>query len=549
MFDLRMTFPRGPRGLPHRGLASAMLAGAVLISRPATAGTGSVQVLVGFKPPAYVLSSAARASILSRGRERLRITGLRGRVGRHFLRADAVVAALPAEAVEALRRDPNVAYVEEDRPVHLLQLLPGNSPPPVHQLTPELIPWGVTGDDKTFGVRAIESGADGDGVSVGVLDTGIGPHPDLEVAGGYNFVAGSDDYSDDEGHGTHVAGTIAALRNGAGLVGIAPKVRLYALKALDSQGSGRSSDVIAGLEWAIDHHLQVVNMSFGADQSSDTEHRTIQAAANAGVVLVAAAGNSGAAIGYPAAYPEVIAVGATDRSGQVAPFSSRGPALGFVAPGAGILSTVPDTLGYSLATATRDDGIGDLGGSGIRFAAATPPDGITGPIRFAGRGTPAEIAAVDLKGAVALMERGDLTFSDKVANAAAAGAVGALIYNNVAGDYRATLGSSGTIPALSLTRDDGLALKDGSQASVRLYLSPNALYTRFSGTSMASPHVAGVVALILSVRQDLDPAGVRTLLQQTATDLGAKGRDDLYGDGLVNAAAAVNAARGLPASP
>src|SRR5262249_47920794 len=135
------------------------------------------------------------------------------------------------------------------------------------------------------------------------------------------------------------------------------------------------------------------------------------------------------------------------------------PALGFVAPGVGILSTVPDNLGFSLATATAADGVGDLGGSGIRFAAFTPPEGITGPIRFAGRGTPADVAAVDLKGAIALMERGDITFSDKVANAAAAGAVGALIYNNAPGDYRATLGSTGAIPALSLTRDDGLALK------------------------------------------------------------------------------------------
>src|SRR5690242_7067708 len=112
MFDLRMTFPRGPRGLPDCRLAGAMLAGAVLISRPATAGRGSVQVLVGFRSPAYVLSSAARASILSRSRERLRITGLRGRVGRQFMRADAVVATVPAEVVDALRRDPTVAYVE-----------------------------------------------------------------------------------------------------------------------------------------------------------------------------------------------------------------------------------------------------------------------------------------------------------------------------------------------------------------------------------------------------------------------------------------------------
>src|SRR5262249_36955182 len=149
-------------------------------------------------------------------------------------------------------------------------------------------------------------------------------------------------------------------------------------------------------------------MSFGADRSSTTERRAIQAAAQAGIVLVAAAGNNGGAIGYPAGYPEVIAVGAIDPSGLVGSFSSPGPALVLVAPGLGCLSPVPDSWGFRLATATAADGVGDLGGSGIRFAAFTPPEGISGPIRFAGRGAPADVAAVDLKGAIALMERGDI---------------------------------------------------------------------------------------------------------------------------------------------
>jgi serine protease len=185
--------------------------------------------------------------------------------------------------------------------------------------------------------------------------------------------------------------------------------------------------------------------------------------------------------------------------------------------------------------------------SGIRFSAPTAPEGLAGPVRFAGRGTKQEVGAVDLKGAIALIERGDITFGEKVTNAAAAGATGALIFNNEPGGYAGTLGGPGAIPALALTREEGLALKESSGATVRLYVTPDSFYTRFSGTSMASPHVAGVAALVLSVRPELDPAGVRQLLRQTATDLGLRGRDDVYGDGLVNATAAVTAARGLAA--
>jgi subtilisin family serine protease len=371
----------------------------------------------------------------------------------------------------------------------------------------------------------------------------------LEVAGGHNFVANSDDYADDVGHGTHVAGTIAAVHNGMGLVGVAPKVQLYALKVLNSQGSGRTSDIVEGLEWAVDHHLQVLNMSFGASRGSQTEQRAIEAAAQAGIVMVAAAGNDGGPVGYPAAYPQVISVGAVDKSGTIARFSNRGAQLSFVAPGVNILSTVPEKLGFTFSLAARDGSPTDLDASSIRYSAATPPEGVTGPVRSAGRGTKEEVAAVDLKGAIALMERGDITFSEKVANAAEAGAVGALIFNSQPGAYAGTLGSTGAIPALSLTREDGLPLKDSGDVTVHLYVTPNSLYTRFSGTSMASPHVAGVAALVLSVRSELDPGGVRQILKQSATDLGVVGRDNLYGDGLVNAAAAVKAARDLPAMP
>jgi serine protease len=555
--------PGSGRAVSRRlvGLASLTLTIGLAVSRagsaPLAAGSppssvsrsaNVVPVLIGFRPPAYVLSAAARGQILSRASERARIAGLRGMVGRQFGCADTVAALVPGETINALRHDPTVAFVEEDRPVRMLQLDPAVDAPQLPAL-PELVPWGVGGDDQTAGVRATQAGADGEGVSVGVLDTGVGPHPDLEVAGGYNFVANTEEYADDVGHGTHVAGTIAASQNGIGLVGIAPKVQLYALKVLNERGTGRTSNIIAGLQWAIDHHLQVLNMSFGSSQSSQAEQRAIQAAAHAGIVMVAASGNEGTSVSYPAAYPEVIAVGAVDRRGVLAPFSNRGPRLGFVAPGVNILSTVPEDRGFTLSAAIRDGSSSELDAAGIRFSAATTAEGVSGPVRFAGRGSETDVAALDLKGAIALMERGDIPFSDKVAHAAAAGAVGALIFNNQPGSYAGTLGSPGAIPALALSREAGLTLKDDSSTPVRLIVTRNAAYTRFSGTSMASPHVAGVAALVLSVRSDLDPAGLRLILKQTATDLGAKGRDDLYGDGLVNATAAVKAARGLPTIP
>jgi subtilisin family serine protease len=545
---------RSPRLIGTLGLA---LAATLWPTPPAGAaaapgGSEPVRLLIGFKRPGFSLSAATRGSILSRTRERARITELQGRVARHYTRADAVAATLSPEAAAALLSDPSVAYVEEDRPVHMLQVIPATESPELevpHQLVPEVVPWGISGDDKTFGVRAVGSGATGEGVNVGVLDTGISAHPDLQIAGGYNFVANSEEYADDVGHGTHVAGTIAAQPNGEGLVGVAPKVRLYALKVLDHRGSGRTSHIVAGIEWAIAHDLRVINMSFGSNRGSQTEQRAIVAAAEAGVVMVAASGNEGGPVGYPAAYPEVIAVGAVGKSGIVARFSSRGPQLGLTAPGVNILSTVPDARGFTLTAAAREGVPGEMDVSGIRFSASTAPEGIVGPLRFAGRGTKEAVEAVDLKGAIALIERGDIPFYEKVANAAAAGAIGALIFNNEPGNYGGTLGSPGAIPALALTREEGLPLKESPGATIRVYVTPDSFYTRFSGTSMASPHVAGVAALVLSVRPELDPAGVRLILRQTATDLGLRGRDDSYGDGLVNATAAVTAARGLAESP
>jgi subtilisin len=190
---------------------------------------------------------------------------------------------------------------------------------------------------------------------VAVIDSGIDyNHSDLldpnglvNYQGGWNFVNNNGDPMDDNGHGTHVAGTIAARDNGAGVVGVAPEAALYALKVLNASGSGRWSDIIAALQWAANNSIEVTNNSYGSDQDpGQTVMAAFDTSAAAGVLHVAAAGNSGTPagkgdkVGYPARYDSVIAVAATDSSDGRASFSSTGPDVELAAPGVGINSTL-----------------------------------------------------------------------------------------------------------------------------------------------------------------------------------------------------------------
>ncbi|MFA6317534.1 MAG: S8 family peptidase [Elusimicrobiota bacterium] len=203
-------------------------------------------------------------------------------------------------------------------------------------------PWGI-GRVNAAGAWARTQGA---GVRVAVIDTGIDyTHPDLKgnVYGGANVVNASKpkDYMDDQGHGTHVSGTIAALKDGKGVVGVAPKAKLFGVKVLDADGSGDYSTIIAGIEWAVKNKIQVANMSLGAEEGMDALHEAVKAALNAGMLIVAAAGNNGGAVCYPAAYPEVVAVSASNAADKITSFSSRGAEIDFIAPGADIKSSVP----------------------------------------------------------------------------------------------------------------------------------------------------------------------------------------------------------------
>ncbi|MBI3551566.1 MAG: S8 family peptidase [Elusimicrobia bacterium] len=261
-------------------------------------------------------------------------------------------------------------------------------------------PWGI----KRVKAAAAWSRTQGQGIKVAIIDTGVdATHPDLSaaVAGGFNAVdpANPGDFADDQGHGTHVAGTIAAARDGQGVVGVAPKTRLYAVKVLDRFGNGSFSEIIAGIEWAVKNKMQIANMSLGADEGSEPLLRAVKAAYGAGLVIVAAAGNaSGGPVSFPGAYPETIAVSASDKADALAPYSSVGDAVGFIAPGSSVLSCAPggkfvEHSGTSMAAphvsglAALAISLGARGPEGVRAAlarAASPLPGLSPPQQGAG---------------------------------------------------------------------------------------------------------------------------------------------------------------------
>lgn len=324
---------------------------------------------------------------------------------------------LPPKAASILAKTKGVKRVDDDAVVSALGKVETSgkgAPTPVQPS--QKLPWGVDRIDAEL-VWGTTTGA---GIKVAVVDTGIDlAHPDLKtnIKNGYNAINPAKSANDDNGHGTHVAGTIAALNNTIGVVGVGPQINLYAVKVLDRRGSGYLSDVIEGLDWAIVNGIQVVNMSLGTSSDVSSFHEAVTRAKAAGITLVAAAGNDyGGPVNFPAAYSEVIAVSATNSANVIASFSSVGPQVDLAAPGVSIFSTYK--------------------GSG---------------------------------------------------------------------------------------------------------------YATLSGTSMASPHAAGAAAMLLTQTAKCDtnfdgkcsPDEVQARLEATATELGATGKDGLYGAGLVNVASAV----------
>jgi len=279
-----------------------------------------------------------------------------------------VAARLPEAAARRLAARQDVQSIEID---HERQISPkggnggGNSggddspsarPSPTPAPAPaQTLEWNIDRVDAEAAQAAAITGA---GVRLAIMDTGVGPHPDLNVVGGYNAAnpRKPNEWQDIHGHGTHCAGIAAALDNSFGVVGVAPSARLYSVCVMDKRQQMFDSYIIAGLQWCIDNGIQVVSMSLGGPDPG-VLGTACQAAADAGIVLVAAAGNEYGAVCYPAAFSSVIAVSATGRDDEFAYFSNRGPEVELSAPGLYVRSTCASRLdsggdGYEVLSGT-----------------------------------------------------------------------------------------------------------------------------------------------------------------------------------------------------
>ncbi|KIY23880.1 S8 family peptidase [Mesobacillus subterraneus] len=230
----------------------------------------------------------------------------------------------------------------------------------------QITPWAHVNINIPAKVPTTLTGA---GVKVAIIDTGIDPnHPDLTVKDGTCTLddsvspnACSKSYLDENGHGTHVAGIIAAKNNEIGIVGVAPNAELFAVKALDGNGEGTTSTIMAGVDWAIRKGVDIINMSLTTPYP-DTGIKAMVDEANAnGIMVIAAAGNegsfsgSGDSVEYPAKFPSVIAVASTNSDNRRALTSATGQEIELAAPGEGIYSTFPTSLvssGYATRSGT-----------------------------------------------------------------------------------------------------------------------------------------------------------------------------------------------------
>ena len=265
---------------------------------------------------------------------------------------DRAPAGTLASAVAQLEREPQVAYAEPDGEVHATAT--PNDPFFAQQWALQnsgqsiLGTGGTAGDD--IGASYVWPHATGAGVTVAVVDTGVdATAPDLagQLVPGYSWVNGNSDTQDQNGHGTHVTGIIAAVQNnGVGVSGVAPGARVMPLQALDSSGDGTDADVAAAFNYAGDAGVPIVNASLGSSTPSQEIEQAI--AAHPNTLYVVAAGNSGTDNDNPSTpfYPcdlteaNVVCVGASDQNDQPASFSDYGPtSVDLFAPGVNILST------------------------------------------------------------------------------------------------------------------------------------------------------------------------------------------------------------------
>lgn len=441
------------------------------------------------------------------------------------------------EDVRGLMNNPHVRLVEEDvRRIPLSIFNDDAGDPATQQITPYAIYQSQANQ------LTLQSGQ-----KVCVIDSGLD-----QSNSDFNWSAITGDNDSGTGnwfehggpHGTHVAGTVAATDNGFGVVGMAPGVPLHIIKVFNAAGWGYSSDLAQAASLCTQAGANIITMSLGGGAANSTEENAFNTFTDNGGLVLAAAGNDGNNVrSFPAGYKSVMMIGANDADNNIADFSQfpsntvttgrgkkqktetdDGFGVEVTAGGVNTLSTFP----AGLAT------LSNMSADGVDYASSAMENSgsVSAATYFMGT---AEATDSGANGKVCVIDRGVISFHDKVANCENSGGVGAIIVNNVDGMLFGTLGdpNATSIPAVGAALADRTALVNASSASLSIEAGD---YGFLSGTSMATPGVAGVAALVWSSHPSCSGTEIRNALKATAEDQGTAGRDDFFGYGIVKAA-------------
>ncbi|MFQ3251007.1 MAG: subtilisin family serine protease [Glaciecola sp.] len=455
--------------------------------------------------------------------------------------ADGFIAAefssMDLSEIKGVLKNPHIKLIEKDQIRKASALFNDDlGDPMVQQITPYAF-YQAQADQVAFNANA--------GMKVCVIDSGLDQsNPDFlwdRVTGdndsgtGNWFEAGGE-------HGTHVAGTIGAADNSFGVKGMAPGVDLHIIKVFNAAGWGYSSDLAQAAQLCSNAGANIINMSLGGGGANSTEENAFKSFRDAGGLVLAAAGNDGNSVrSYPAGYSAVMMIGANDANNNIASFSQypscttgkgrrvvtdETTCVEVTAGGVDTLSTFPAGLATSSGLSAD--------GSAFVSSAMENTGNVSAATFFMGTAEGTNGGAL---GKICVIDRGVVSFFDKVNNCEQSGGVGAVIINNESGVLYGTLGDTNTtsIPAVGAALEDRDALLAATNMSVSIGASD---YGFLSGTSMATPAVSGIAALVWSNHPTCTGEDIRAALKATALDSGASGKDVNFGYGIVQAASA-----------
>ncbi len=442
---------------------------------------------------------------------------------------------------KARMNNPHINMIEEDhRRMPLSQFSDDAGNPMNEQLTPYSV-YQSQADQVSFNANA--------GMKVCVIDSGL-DRSNQDFA--WNNITGDNDSGtgnwDENGgpHGTHVAGTIGAADNNIGVVGMAPGVDMHIVKVFNADGWGYSSDLAYAADKCAQAGANIISMSLGGGGANSTEENAFKAFTADGGLVLAAAGNDGNDVrSYPAGYSSVMMVGGNDadnnrytesqypsctvttgRGKRQTTVTDETICVEITAGGVDVLSTYP----AGMAT----NSIVSVDGQAIASSSMENAGNASGNTFYMGT---AEATDSGANGNVCVIDRGVISFHDKVQNCENSGGIGAIIINNEAGMLYATLGDTNatSIPAAGAAFEDRAAILAAASADVSIGTSDYGLMT---GTSMATPAVAGIAALVWSNHNGCTGTEIRDVLKATAMDSGAAGHDVYFGHGIAQAKAA-----------